>query len=204
MNLRLRLVAALVGLVTVGLAIFGVTTYGFYSRAQYDRLDDDLHDLSQPVGEGLVQLAEVANQIGEPGVIELPLDGDLSGDGQRFGGPPGDTPGPGSYAAELRSLSTGQAVGWSYKPYDTDDLPDLPDELEFDGHDRWMDVGSVGLGTTQWRVLVTSAPGHQGPIVGRLPGAADFFVVVAVPMTGVQSSLNRPPPPAGPARPPAR
>ena len=42
MTLRLRLVLALALLVTVGLAIFGFTTYSLYSHSEYQRLDDQL------------------------------------------------------------------------------------------------------------------------------------------------------------------
>ncbi len=42
LTLRLRLVGALVALVTIGLSIFMLTMYGLYSRSQYDRLDDQL------------------------------------------------------------------------------------------------------------------------------------------------------------------
>ena len=42
MTLRARLVAGLVVLMTVGLAIFGVTMYELYSRSQYDQLSSEL------------------------------------------------------------------------------------------------------------------------------------------------------------------
>ena len=42
MTLRLRLVLALVVLLTVGLAIFGFATYSLYAHAQYQRLDDQI------------------------------------------------------------------------------------------------------------------------------------------------------------------
>src|SRR3954451_16759267 len=42
MTLRLRLVLALLALTTVGLAVFGITTYKLYANSQYSRLDDQL------------------------------------------------------------------------------------------------------------------------------------------------------------------
>jgi len=51
MTLRLRLVLALVALVAVGLAVFGVATTAAYSRAEHERLDDQLH-ASQPFVTG--------------------------------------------------------------------------------------------------------------------------------------------------------
>ena len=42
MTLRFRLVLALVALVAVGLAVFGIATYTAFSRVQYQRLDDQL------------------------------------------------------------------------------------------------------------------------------------------------------------------
>ena len=42
MTLRFRLVLALVALVAVGLAVFGVATYTAFSRVQHQRLDDQL------------------------------------------------------------------------------------------------------------------------------------------------------------------
>src|SRR5262245_15772937 len=49
MTLRLRLVVALVVLLTVGLTIFGVVVTSFYSRSLYQRLDDDLRGAAGPV-----------------------------------------------------------------------------------------------------------------------------------------------------------
>ena len=42
MTLRLRLVLAIVVMVTTGLALFGVATYTLYSRSEYQRLDAQL------------------------------------------------------------------------------------------------------------------------------------------------------------------
>ncbi len=42
MTLRLRLVLALVALLTVGLALYGFATYSLYAHSQYQRLDDQI------------------------------------------------------------------------------------------------------------------------------------------------------------------
>ena len=47
-TLRIRLVLGLLALLTVGLVLFGVATYSFYSRSQYDRLDEQVR-ASQPL-----------------------------------------------------------------------------------------------------------------------------------------------------------
>ncbi|MGH9036231.1 MAG: hypothetical protein ACRD0O_10745, partial [Acidimicrobiia bacterium] len=78
MTLRLRLVAGLVALVTVGLAIFGVTTYQLYARSQYDRLDQQAVDIVPLVSS---QLAESAGLDGGPG--------DDDGRGDKHGPEPG-------------------------------------------------------------------------------------------------------------------
>src|SRR5438477_13184143 len=96
MTLRIRLVLALLALLTVGLVIFGVATYTFYSRSQYKRLDDQVR-ASQPLVSR--QLDQAAGRGG--------------GGGGGRGGPGGDRGGPGGPAvyvppgtyAELRDES---------------------------------------------------------------------------------------------------
>ena len=72
MTLRLRLAIALVALVTVGLAVFGYTTYTLYSRSQYDRLDDSLR--------------------GSVGLVGSGINGGPDGDADHEGGPPRSGP----------------------------------------------------------------------------------------------------------------
>ena len=171
MTLRLRLVAALVGLLTVGLAIFGVTTYGFYARSQYERLDDELRDLARPVGVLMLKAAQQGAVVEPSG----PADGG-EGDGN------GELVGARNLVAELRSTATGQQVSPPLLPVGTEDRPDLPEELAFDGHERWLDVGSADGGSTEWRVVLTTVDGQVVP---------QYFVAVAVPKSTVQSSLAR-------------
>ena len=62
MTLRLRLVAALVGLVTVGLALFGVGTYTRYRASQYQRLDEQIRGSARQVATQLDQAAGIDDQ----------------------------------------------------------------------------------------------------------------------------------------------
>ena len=50
MRLRTKLVVAVVGLSTVGLAVLGATTYSLYSSAEFARRDDQLRAIAMPVG----------------------------------------------------------------------------------------------------------------------------------------------------------
>src|SRR6266542_6688083 len=99
-TLRIRLVLGLLALLTVGLVLFGVATYSFYSRSQYKRLDDQVR-ASQPLVSR--QLDEAAGRTGGGGADR--------GGGRERGGPGGGGPGgppvcvpPGTYA-ELRDAN---------------------------------------------------------------------------------------------------
>src|SRR5438477_12375005 len=93
MTLRIRLVLALLALLTVGLVIFGVATDSFYSRSQYKRLDDQVRASQESVSH---QLDEAAGRGGGGG----PGQGGGPGRGGPGGGPAVFVP-PGTYA-ELR------------------------------------------------------------------------------------------------------
>src|SRR5205814_6486727 len=90
-TLRVRLVLALLALLTVGLVIFGVATYSFYSRSQYKHLDDEVRATLPAVSR---QLDEAFGRDGGG-----PLDQCGPGRGGR-GGPPVFVP-PGTWT-ELR------------------------------------------------------------------------------------------------------
>ena len=62
MTLRSRLVLALVVLSTVGLAVFGVTTYSLYQRSQESLLDDQLRDNALPLSARLQQVRAFAGE----------------------------------------------------------------------------------------------------------------------------------------------
>lgn len=173
MTLRLRLVAGLVALVTVGLAIFGVTTYRLYARSQYDRLDEQAVDIVPLVSS---QLAESAGLDGGPDDGGDDGHGDPHGPGSgKDGGrrpPPPVVVAPGTYA-DLRD-SAG-AVLARIQLSSTTAEPDLPDTLE--PGERFFNTGSVS-GSTRWRVHVAEASDGN-------------FAVVAVPLSEVESSLRR-------------
>src|SRR5271170_5486855 len=85
-TLRARLVAGLVVLMTVGLAIFGVTMYELYSSSQYDQLSSELQASVPLVTRELSRVAgvylPVGSQAGNPG-------GGGSGTGYNNGASPG-------------------------------------------------------------------------------------------------------------------
>jgi two-component system OmpR family sensor kinase len=169
MTLRLRLVIALVLLVAVGLAVFGVATYSLYSSAEYERLDDQVR-ASIPIVTS--QLLEQAG-MGRP---RPPGEDPIGPDGPGGGVPPVVVP-PGTYA-ELRDDS-GAALG-IVQLADTSVRPDLPDTLRPPGRGgRLFTTGSVGGEGEEWRVSIT---GTNRPIGGS--------IVVAIPTTQVDESLN--------------
>src|ERR1700678_1605899 len=67
MTLRARLVAGLVVLMTLGLAIFGVTMYELYSRSQYDQLTSELQSSVPLVTRELSRAAGVYIPVGGQG-----------------------------------------------------------------------------------------------------------------------------------------
>ena len=172
MTLRVRLVLALLALLTVGLVIFGVATYSFYADSQYKRLDDQVR-ASQPLVSR--QLDQAAGR---------PVDGrdfggrgGAGGGGGPGGGPPVFAP-PGTYG-ELRD-ETGAyvtAIGTDI----SDERPQLPTVLKANGQERFFTTGAAS-GSGQFRVLVSPGAG---------PGEQDQTIVVAVPMTDVTNSLHR-------------
>ena len=92
MTLRARLVAGLFVLMSVGLAIFGVTMYKLYSGSQYRQLDTDLREAVPLVTQ------ELANKAGVdlPQSITGPGSGDAPNSG--YGSNSGYRPGDGGYS----------------------------------------------------------------------------------------------------------
>jgi two-component system OmpR family sensor kinase len=168
MTLRLRLVLALVALVTAGLVVFGVVTYQLYARSQYDRLDDQAASLVEIV------YTQLASQAG------IDTDG-FGNERRRPGGrgrrPPPVVVPPGTYA-ELRDGGGGVLANVQLQNSDAE--PDLAEDLVASGTEaRFLSTGSVD-GSIRWRVLITPAP-----------DGSDRTVVVAAPSTEVRSSLRR-------------
>jgi two-component system OmpR family sensor kinase len=163
MKLRVRLVLALLALTTVGLAIFGVTTYVFYSRSQYDSLDDAIRASVPVVDAALVQ------QTHGGGLPEH--------EGPQEGGPRGTPPVivPAGTYGELQS-STGAVLATVQLSSSTSDQPNIPDNLQ--PSDTLFNTGSVN-GSTEWRVLAKRQQEGTGT------------VIVASPLTDIANSLHR-------------
>ena len=168
MTLRLRLVLGLLVLLTVGLAIFGFSTYALYSRSEYDRLDAQLVNSIPLV---TAQLYSEAGLAGGP----YPNPTRPSNGGGRP--PPPTLVPPGTYG-ELRAADgTVLAQVSNGNSTSTPALaPDLTPPAT--GSDLFTTDSSSGSGT--WRAAVTAS------------GRADTnVVVVAIPMNEVTSSLDR-------------
>jgi two-component system, OmpR family, sensor kinase len=180
MTLRLRLVVALVVLVTVGLGIFGAVTYGLYSRSQYDRLDDQVRASVPVVSEALWKEAypdgpPFHGDGGGPGGGDGE-GSDGEGDGEGYRDPPSQVVPPGTYA---QLLGDDGSVIESIQSPSGGDEPDLPADVASRRNGELFTVGSVE-GSTRWRVLVDEEPGF-----------GDRRVVVAFPTSDVRSSLSR-------------
>jgi two-component system, OmpR family, sensor kinase len=150
-------------MLTVGLVVFGVATYSFYSRSQYKRLDDEVRASMPLVSQELDQ------QAGRGGAADR--DGGRRG-GPGGGGPPPLVVAPGTYG-ELRDSSG--AVVTNLQLSTNTSPPKLASKLIAAGQQRLFSSGD-------YRVLVSPGPG---------PGEGDQTVVVAVPMTDVTESLHR-------------
>ncbi len=201
MTLRLRLVLALVALLTVGLALYGFATYSLYAHAQYQRLDSQISSSVNAVTTQLLNDGSTACTTGSTSTSNSaaattttttpPVTG-AGGNGYPGFGPPNGFPGggrgdPGEHPvnlppdtyAELRS-ATG-AVQACVHVINSTTQPDLPDVLKAPaGTRRYFTTGSV-TGSGQWRVLVSGGAGTDGTQT----------VVVAVPMGDVTSSLGQ-------------
>lgn len=170
MTLRLRLVAGLVVLLTTGLAIFGFSTYGVYSRTEYDRLDDQLRNAVPYLGTYLLE---------KQGLLPFPgSGGSSSGVRSAPSGTYAQLVGPDGHVIQAVSNTIGDAD-------DTDptDLPDLTGTLiNADQNNRLFTTGS-SVGSGDWRVSVTK-------VVVDATGST-VLVIVAFPMREVTNSLNR-------------
>ncbi len=182
MSLRVRLTLALTALATVGLVIFGWSTYSLYARSRYEQVDDQLRSSVTPVTLTMFsQLGGEANG--------FDLDGDGRTGGQPGSGLPGQEPGdpnrpqpqvvaPTGTYGELQDTD-GDVVA-SVQLSDDYAQPDIPDDLPLpQGRSRIFEVGSVE-GGTRWRVFA-------GPVDGR----SGFVTVVAVPLDEVDQSLHQ-------------
>jgi two-component system OmpR family sensor kinase len=167
MTLRFRLVLALVALVAVGLAVFGIATYAAFSRVQHQRLDDQLR-ASVPFVTGQLYGQVLPDTDHPPGGV---------GPG---GAPPGSA-GPivpaGTYA-QLRDPS-GEVLT-SIQPWDSTSQPSLAADLSVPDHGRDVFSTRSSEGGGRWRVSVSQSDHRDGNAI-----------VVAVPMDELTRSLNR-------------
>jgi two-component system, OmpR family, sensor kinase len=167
MTLRSRLVAALVILLLVGLAGFGVVTYGLYARTQYQQLDEQLRSAIDPVSG---QLLDKVGLVGEH------QSGPSNASTKSPQGRPGVVAPTGSYA-ELHDAAGALVSGARVQVGSTENAPDLSGTLP--GKGKVATVGSES-GSGSWRVTTADAFGQPG-----------YTVVVALPVSSVTRSLNR-------------
>src|SRR5436309_3863850 len=140
MTLRIRLVLALLAMLTVGLVVFGVATYTFYSRSQYKRLDDQVRASQPLVSRQLDQEAGRGGGGGDGGGDRGPGRGGPGGGG----GPPVFVP-PGTYA-ELRGENG--AVINSIATDTSGAKPALPSTLKANRTERFFTANATtGSGT---------------------------------------------------------
>jgi two-component system, OmpR family, sensor kinase len=163
MTLRLRLVLSLVLLLVVGLALFGVATYGLYRHSEYQRLDSSIRS-SEPIVD-----RELDNAVNGRG--------DFGSPGGGFAGPGGGGPPPVEVAlgtwAQLRS-PTGTILATISPTTATPRLPaTLPAAVP---GGRMFSVGSTS-GSGGFRVELVSSPNGT--------------TLIAVPLTDVTKSLHR-------------
>jgi two-component system, OmpR family, sensor kinase len=174
-KLRFRLAGALALLLLIGLAIFGVATYGTYARSERNRLDDQLTSSLSLVERELLSSAGL-----DGSGPELPRsntgDNDQGGDpdGGRKGKPQPVVVPVGTYAELVDS--TGNLVK-NLATSETGFSPQIPTDLPAEG--SVVEVSdSTGVGS--WRLMTRAVKSPAG-----------FTVVVAVPTTEVDRSLRR-------------
>jgi two-component system OmpR family sensor kinase len=163
-SLRSRLLASVLGIAALGLILLAAITYAEQRSFQYDRVDQQLERAPRAMGRVFANLG-------------IGGDHDFPGPGPRGGGPEESLP-PGTYG-ELRDASgaiVGKPVVLGYDQAETAKFsrPKLPGDIQ-SGRIFTVDGSNGG----SYRVLANENP------------SGDQLVVVAVPLTGVQDSLNR-------------
>jgi two-component system OmpR family sensor kinase len=208
MNLRTRLVIALVVLATAGLAIFGVTTYSLYKRSQEHQLDAQLRDTSGGQAGRLARDSFFGIDSETCEVDGVTGSGRGTGTGEREGTvtsptvttPGGNVitlrgaPGPGQSLegySELRSAN-GNIIACA-KPVSVSGRPELPKDLGTVDKPRYLTVGSTE-GSGEWRVLIAPAQfnnnGPSGPGGNVTQDFAGSVIIVAVRTSGIDSSMS--------------
>lgn len=200
MTLRSRLVLALLALSTVGLAVFGVTTYTLYYRSQLQQLDDQLRSNALPLSGRLQEARYLSLNAGSctsssttPATTTTPP----SGEGPFTNGNPpargnrGFGPGQGLDAyAELRDAE-GAALS-CVEPLDTTSRPDIPADVAVpDSGSRVFTTGSA-TGSGDWRVLVTGIQVRgTSADVDDPTLSPPATLVLAVRTSGIDESMRR-------------
>ena len=179
MTLRLRMVLAIVVLVTIGLGTFGVVTYSLYSRSQYQRLDAQLKS-SVPIASQFARVSAGLDDFSEG----FPRGNSTNGSGApgsgSGSGPNGQPPnGPASDYVELRD-STGRLVT-AVNLTSSTATPKLDDVIVSTSHtdNRFFTTASSN-GSGEWRIYVTQIDRPSGDTL-----------VIASPLTEVANSLAR-------------
>lgn len=162
MTLRLRMVLALVALVMLGLGVFGIALTSFYSRSQYQRLDERLRTSVPMMGGRLMEAAglRIFDGPAVPAGAERPTL--LAAD---------------TYA-ELRN-SAGDILA-NVTLSDTEAAPVLTDEMFTTTSGTEFFNAESENGDVSWRVHVSTQERFT-----------DATVVVAVPLSEVSNSINR-------------
>jgi two-component system OmpR family sensor kinase len=187
-TLRARLVAGLVVLMTLGLAIFGVTMYELYSRSQYDQLTSELQS-SVPL---------VTRELSRAAGVYIPVGGQGAGSG-------GNGAGNNAGAAPGRAEEGGPPSGGGPGGPQVLVTPGTYGELVNEAGKILSYVPQVGSSSPQPRVpaaLVSKGTRAQLVHVGSLEGGTGWLayigprlsngdrVIVALPSSQVTSSLH--------------
>ena len=168
MSLRIRLVASLAVLFTVGLAVYGWGTYQAFARTEVDRVDDQLVQLVPIAARELFEQAEFEQTPSSTAPFD---DGGRDGDRDQ----PTLVVAPGTYA-ELRTAAGDVAA----VRQDTDaSVQPLVAEVTPPAGERLLTTVAGSDDDSRWRVLAESL-GQDAPTV-----------VVAIPLSEVAESLQR-------------
>jgi two-component system OmpR family sensor kinase len=164
-SLRSRLLVSVLGIAALGLILLAAITYAEQRSFQYERVDQQLERAPMAMGRVFANLG-----IGD--------DHDFPGPPGRRGGGPEESLPPGTYG-ELRDASgaiVGKPVVLGYDQTEAAQFsrPKIPGDIQT-GRIFTVDGSNGG----RYRVLAGGSP------------SGDQIVVVAVPLTGVQESLDR-------------
>ena len=185
MTLRLRLVLALVALVTVASAVFLAATYSIYRSSQFRQLDTQLRT-EEPVADQTLD-DELARIGGAPLNGSSSQSGSTPVEGGGLGAGPGPfSDGPDGHRGPSLSLPPGTvaervtATGTvsAHVQYGGEALPKLPAQLPATGPGGRIFTTEAMQGSTEFRVL-------------QMPAAPGGYTVVAIPTTAVTESVDR-------------